>query len=86
MTIVPLVPKDFGAKSSLTRNSAARNAGTGPSRAAVPPEIQTADLGGFRAALRHLAGGVSVVTTGRGASRTGLVATRSPRSRPSRRR
>lgn len=70
MTIVPLVPKDFAAK-----NSVAGNAGPALSRVPVLSEIRPADLGGFRAALRHLAGGVSVVTTGRGAARTGLVAT-----------
>jgi flavin reductase (DIM6/NTAB) family NADH-FMN oxidoreductase RutF len=30
---------------------------------------------GFRQAMRHLAGGVSIVTTGRGAERNGLTAT-----------
>lgn len=34
-----------------------------------------AEAPGFRAALRHLAGGVSVITTGQGADRTGLTVT-----------
>ncbi|HSI39511.1 MAG TPA: flavin reductase family protein [Xanthobacteraceae bacterium] len=33
------------------------------------------DAASFRAAFRHLAGGVSVITTGRGEDRTGLTAT-----------
>ena len=35
----------------------------------------TDDAAGFRSALRHLAGGVGVVTTGQGDERTGLTAT-----------
>lgn len=43
-----------------------------PASASPPPK----DVGGeFRSALRHLAGGVSVITTGRGDDRTGLTVT-----------
>lgn len=49
-----------------TRSAAGR-------QSAAPRRL--ADKDGFRAALRHLAGGVSVVTTGRGEERTGLTAT-----------
>ncbi|UZF94148.1 flavin reductase family protein [Bosea sp. NBC_00550] len=46
----------------------------GRSPARVEPALN--DLGGeFRSALRHLAGGVSVITTGRGEDRTGLTVT-----------
>jgi len=40
--------------------------------AALPPEATGLE---FREAMRHLAGGVSVVTTGKGRLRTGLTAT-----------
>ena len=43
---------------------------TGAAHRAVP-----AASGDFRTALRHLAGGVSVITTGRGEDRTGLTVT-----------
>lgn len=47
--------------------------------ASNPPAARPASVGNdaaaFRAALRHLAGGVSVVTTGHGDERTGLTAT-----------
>ena len=39
---------------------------------AAPAQAETPN---FRAALRHLAGGVSVITTGQGADRTGLTVT-----------
>ncbi|SFB86848.1 NADH-FMN oxidoreductase RutF, flavin reductase (DIM6/NTAB) family [Bosea sp. CRIB-10] len=41
-----------------------------PGRIGAPAQIPS-----FRAALRHLAGGVSVITTGQGADRTGLTVT-----------
>ena len=40
----------------------------------VPPDQQPSDID-FRAAMRHLPGGVSVITTGRGDERTGFTAT-----------
>ena len=44
-----------------------------PLPSASPPSKELA--GEFRSALRHLAGGVSVITTGRGDGRTGLTVT-----------
>lgn len=70
MTIVPLVPKANATKPLGIRPAASPATAPRPAAEVVPP-----DPGHFRAALRHLAGGVSVVTTGRGAARTGLVAT-----------
>ena len=47
-----------------------------PSPAAASPERSTEGQGeAFRAAMRRLSGSVSVVTTGRGAERTGFTAT-----------
>ncbi len=70
MTIVSLVPRVAVRKASAPGQ---RVAAAAPAFAA--PQARPADPAGFRAALRHLAGGVSVVTTGREAERTGLVAT-----------
>lgn len=53
--------------SLVTPASAARSFGRAASAQAEAPS--------FRAALRHLAGGVSVITTGQGADRTGLTVT-----------
>src|SRR6218665_3876124 len=41
--------------------------------AAAPPS--EAEVAAFKAAMRHLAGAVSVITTGRGDQRTGFTAT-----------
>jgi flavin reductase (DIM6/NTAB) family NADH-FMN oxidoreductase RutF len=65
MTVVSLVPKAPGPK-DLPRVIASSTAPAHP--APADPQL-------FRQALRQLAGGVSVITTGRGAARTGLVAT-----------
>lgn len=47
-----------------------------PARRVVSPlPASAATKSDFRAALRHLAGGVSVITTGRGEDRTGLTVT-----------
>lgn len=40
-----------------------------------PQETDSAACEGFRSAMRHLASGVSVITTGQGEGRTGLTAT-----------
>lgn len=53
--------------------SAAAQAAIRPSAPATVAPKDVADE--FRSALRHLAGGVSVVTTGRGGDRTGLTVT-----------
>lgn len=53
--------------SLVTPASAARSFGRATSAQAEAPN--------FRVALRHLAGGVSVITTGQGADRTGLTVT-----------
>ncbi len=53
--------------SLVTPASASRSFGRAPSAQAEAPS--------FRSALRHLAGGVSVITTGQGADRTGLTVT-----------
>ena len=53
--------------SLITPASAARSFGRATSAQAEAPN--------FRAALRHLAGGVSVITTGQGEDRTGLTVT-----------
>ena len=45
------------------------------SRAFGRATLAQAEAPSFRAALRHLAGGVSVITTGQGADRTGLTVT-----------
>lgn len=42
---------------------------------AAPDNPSAATPEGFRSAMRHLAGGVSIVTSGRGAQRGGLTAT-----------
>jgi len=47
---------------------------TAGSRRSVPARTRP-DAAGFRSALRQLAGGVSVITTGRGQERTGLTST-----------
>ena len=41
----------------------------------APPAEIDKDVASFRAAMRHLAGAVSVITTGRGEQRTGFTAT-----------
>jgi flavin reductase (DIM6/NTAB) family NADH-FMN oxidoreductase RutF len=50
-----------------------------PARPVVGPASRTLPIstvdGDFRSALRHLAGGVSVITTGQGEDRTGLTVT-----------
>jgi flavin reductase (DIM6/NTAB) family NADH-FMN oxidoreductase RutF len=40
-----------------------------------PPDPSGASADSFRAAMRHLAGGVSVITSGKGDNRNGLTAT-----------
>jgi len=51
----------------------ASQAATRPTPSASPPSKELA--GEFRSALRHLAGGVTVITTGVGDDRTGLTVT-----------
>ena len=48
-------------------------AATGQAARSLP--ASTTENGDFRTALRHLAGGVSVITAGRGEDRTGLTVT-----------
>lgn len=48
-------------------------AATGQAARSLP--VPTAANGDFRTALRHLAGGVSIITAGRGEDRTGLTVT-----------
>ncbi|MDU0338355.1 flavin reductase family protein [Bosea rubneri] len=70
MTIVPLVTKASPTEPALRSRGGPRIA-----RLASGPVPAREDVAAFRAALRHLAGGVSVITTGRGEDRTGLTAT-----------
>lgn len=56
---------------SLASSLPARPA-AGPAKRSLPAAAADGD---FRTALRHLAGGVSVITTGRGDDRTGLTVT-----------
>lgn len=67
MTIISLVPRTVSPKTVAPARDAVVQTTSG--------SPQVADPAGFRSALRHLAGGVSVITTGRGEERTGMTAT-----------
>ena len=71
-TTAPQPPSEVSMAIVSLASSALPSAVRPPAGAAPAPK-HVADT--FRAALRHLAGGVSVITTGRGNDRTGLTVT-----------
>jgi flavin reductase (DIM6/NTAB) family NADH-FMN oxidoreductase RutF len=72
MTIVSLVTKTAQAEPHPAQRGRAGTRITTFSGGSAPTQE---DAASFRSALRHLAGGVSVITTGHGEDRTGLTAT-----------
>lgn len=72
MTIVPLVAKAAQAEPHPAQKG---RAGARITKFSVGSAPAREDAASFRSALRHLAGGVSVITTGHGEDRTGLTAT-----------